>query len=78
MLTITVVQERDYGKRAKAPTIHRKLRYSSGLDGDTLLLLVEQKGVACHTGRKSWLTSLPKERVSDKLFDEKKFTGSWR
>jgi len=33
-------------------------------DGDTILLKIEQKGVACHTGRKScFFTSITEERV---------------
>jgi phosphoribosyl-ATP pyrophosphohydrolase/phosphoribosyl-AMP cyclohydrolase len=46
-------------------------------DGDTLLLLVEQKGVACHTGRKScFFTSITKERVVvDKTIDVENIYG---
>ncbi len=47
-------------------------------DGDTLLLLVEQRGVACHTGRKKLVfTSITKERVVvDKTVDVEHIYGS--
>lgn len=32
-------------------------------DGDTLLLLVDQHGVACHTGARTCFTSLPDARA---------------
>jgi len=32
-------------------------------DGDTLLLLVDQHGVACHTGARTCFTSLPDDRA---------------
>jgi len=32
-------------------------------DGDTLLLLVDQNGVACHTGARTCFTSLPDPRA---------------
>lgn len=32
-------------------------------DGDTLLLLVDQHGVACHTGARTCFTSLPDPRA---------------
>ena len=32
-------------------------------DGDTLLLLVDQHGVACHTGARTCFTSLPDTRA---------------
>jgi phosphoribosyl-ATP pyrophosphohydrolase/phosphoribosyl-AMP cyclohydrolase len=46
-------------------------------DGDTILLLIEQEGVACHTGRKSCFFSSVKQKkiVADEVVDIEEVYG---
>lgn len=59
--------------------IQKLVEFIFDCDGDTLLLLVDQTGVACHTGRKScfynaWKNGTVKE-ISLPLIDPQKLYG---
>jgi phosphoribosyl-AMP cyclohydrolase len=48
--------------------VQRLVELSLDCDGDTLLLRVEQTGVACHTGRRScFYRTLKDDRLEDRL-----------
>lgn len=60
--------------------VQRLVELRVDCDGDTLLLLVDQKGVACHTGRRNCFFRAARngklETIADVVVDPKQLYGS--